>query len=203
MSAVTAPLSIGSVLAAGSLPRQIGFAVVGAALIALAAQIAVGWPIPTTMQVLAVLAVSALGGLRVGAGAVALYLAAGAAGLPVFAGGTGGAAVFWARPSGLFLIGFMVAALFIGLAFDKGAGKSWLRAGLVLLLGLVPIYVIGFAGMLRFIGFDFGGGNIPFKAVSDVMALGITPFIGIDLVKAILALVIVQGIGFGLRDKLR
>jgi biotin transport system substrate-specific component len=96
-----------------------------------------------------------------------------------------------------------VAALFIGWAFDRGAGKGWLRAGLVLLLGLVPIYLIGFAGMLRFIGFDFGGGNIPFATVADVMAKGITPFIGIDLVKAVLALVIVQGVAFGLREKLR
>jgi biotin transport system substrate-specific component len=203
MNAVTAPLSVGSVLTAGSLPRQILYALGGAALIAAAAQIAVGWPIPTTMQVLAVLVVAALGGLRVGAGAVALYLAAGAAGLPVFAEGNGGASVFWMRPSGFFLIGFMVAALFIGWAFDKGAGKSWLRAALVLALGLVPIYLIGFAGMLRFIGFDFGSGAIPFATVSDVVSKGITPFIGIDLVKAVLALVIVQGVGFGLRDTLR
>jgi biotin transport system substrate-specific component len=203
MSTATAPLSVGGVLSAGSLPRQIAFAVLGAVLIAASAQVSIGWPIPTTLQLLTVLTVAALGGLRAGAGAVALYLAAGAAGLPVFADGMGGASVFWLRPSGFFLIGFLLAAAFIGAAFDRGAGKSWFTAAIVLLVGIAIIYAVGFVGMLRFIGFDFGGGAIPFATMADVLAKGITPFIAIDLVKAAIALLVTFGVGYGLRDSLR
>src|SRR5256884_5968502 len=59
----------------------------GAALVAIAAQIAIplpGTPVPMTLQPLAVLLVGGWLGARLGAGSLIFYLALGAAGLPVF-----------------------------------------------------------------------------------------------------------------------
>ena len=83
-------------LSAALLPRRgvlvNGALVLGASLfVALAAQLTVRLPIspvPVTGQTFAVLLVGALLGSRLGALALFAYLAEGAAGLPVFAGGT-------------------------------------------------------------------------------------------------------------------
>ncbi len=74
------------------------------------------------------------------------------------------------QASGFFLFGFLAAAALNGYAFDKGAGKSWIAAALTLLIGSAVIYLLGVIGMMRFIGFDFGGGNIPFATYADVIA---------------------------------
>jgi biotin transport system substrate-specific component len=104
--------------------------------------------------------------------------------------------------SGCFLFGFLAAAALIGWLFDRGAGKSWIAAAATLLLGSVVIYLFGVPGMMRFIGFDFGGGKIPFGSFADVLALGVTPFLLGDLIKAALALLIVMGVARGLRERL-
>jgi len=61
--------------------------VLGAVLVALAAQVSIplpGTPVPMTLQPMAVLLVGGLLGARFGALSMILYLAMGAAGLPVF-----------------------------------------------------------------------------------------------------------------------
>ena len=61
----------------------------GSALLAACAWIRVPmWPVPMTMQTFAVLLIGATCGPRLGAAAVAAYLAEAALGLPVLAGGT-------------------------------------------------------------------------------------------------------------------
>src|SRR5260370_28588737 len=66
---------------------RIGAVVLGAVLVALAAQVSVplpGTPVPVTLQPMAVLLVGGLLGARFGALSIILYLAMGASGLPVF-----------------------------------------------------------------------------------------------------------------------
>jgi biotin transport system substrate-specific component len=201
MSAVS-PLSVAASWSNGSLSRKAIAILGGALIIVAAAQVAIGWPIPMTLQTLAILTIAGLGGLQIGAGATALYLAMGAAGLPVFANFTGGFAAFFIKPSGFFLFGFLAAAALIGWLFDKGAGRNWITAALALIAGSVVIYLFGVPGMMRFIGFDFGSGSIPFATFADVIAKGVTPFILGDLVKAGIALVLVMGIAAGLRNRL-
>jgi len=102
---------------AGGLPRALrwnGIAgILGCAiLLALAAQVRVpviGTPVPATLQLMAVLLTGYL--LRPGpaAGAVWLYLAAGAIGFPVFAAGSRG---LWGVTGG-YLVGFPIAAWLI------------------------------------------------------------------------------------------
>src|SRR5690606_23310742 len=65
--------------------------------------------VPITLQTFGVLLAGAVLGAKRGFLAVLLYLAVGAAGLPVFSGGAAGLAVF-AGPSAGYLIGFPLAA---------------------------------------------------------------------------------------------
>src|SRR5205809_5323017 len=87
----------------------------------IAAQIAIplpGTPVPMTLQPLAVLLVGALLGPGLGAGSMILYLALGAAGLPVFTPyGLPGLARL-VGPRGGYLLAYPVA----GLAGGKTAG---------------------------------------------------------------------------------
>src|SRR4029453_15808855 len=67
-------------------PRAAYLAVLGSAIVALAAQVYVPMvPVPMTLQTLAVLVVGAAYGARLGAITLALYAIEGAVGLPVFA----------------------------------------------------------------------------------------------------------------------
>src|SRR5437763_14423635 len=103
--------------------------VVAASLITdLAAQVSLGWPVPMTFQTFAVLGSGALLGARLGFASQVLYLAQGAAGLPVFANGDSGAGwltgINSLHPSGGYLWGFPLAALVTGLVCDRW-GRSF------------------------------------------------------------------------------
>ena len=98
--------------------------VLGAVLVAAAAQVAVplpGTPVPMTLQPLAVLLVGGLLGARLGALSMILYLAMGVAGLPVFTPTV--PLVGIARlmgPTGGYLLAYPVAAYVVGWFSDPG-----------------------------------------------------------------------------------
>ena len=122
-------------------------AVVAASLLTdLAAQISLGWPVPITFQTLAVLGTSAWLGARLGVAAQLLYLAQGAAGLPVFAEGHSGyqwvTGVNALHPSGGYLWGFVLAAAVTGTVCDR-FGRSFYATVPAMLLGSVALYVPG------------------------------------------------------------
>jgi biotin transport system substrate-specific component len=128
--------------------RFAGFALLGSWLIAASAQIVLPmWPVPATLQTLAVLLVGALGGPAVGVASVAAYLAQGAAGLPFFAGGAAGPAVFLGPTAG-FLLGFVAAAWIAG--FARGL-PAW-KAGAVLMAAHLLLFVPGVAWLSGFVG---------------------------------------------------
>lgn len=132
-----------------ALARFWGFALLGSAVLAASAQVSLPmWPVPATLQTLAVLLLGALGGARLGVASVALYIAEGAAGLPVFAGGTGGLAVL-AGPTAGYLLGFLPAAWIAGLA---GQG-AWRQAGALGAAHLV-LFVPGVAWLAGFVGLE-------------------------------------------------
>ncbi len=92
------------------LARPALLALAGALALTLGAKIQVPfWPVPMTLQTLALMLVIGLGGLRLALASVTAYLGAGLAGLPVFAGALAGPAYF-AGPTAGFLAGFLVAA---------------------------------------------------------------------------------------------
>jgi len=102
-----------------TLPRKAGLVLGGSLFIALAAQVSVPFfPVPLTLSTLAVLLVGLTLGARLGAAAVLAYLAEGAMGLPVFAGGMSTASLV--GPTAGFLYGYVGMAWLAGLAVEKG-----------------------------------------------------------------------------------
>ncbi len=108
--------------------------------------------VPITLQTFGVLLAGAVLGARRGFLAVLVYLALGAAGLPVFSGGAAGAAVLVGPTSG-YLIGFPLAAALCGFLVQRlPVGGSGRNVGLVFLCGLaasaVLIHTLGMAGLV-------------------------------------------------------
>src|SRR5207249_567791 len=133
------------VIGQSSLGVRLGAVVLGAVLVALAAQVAVplpGTPVPMTLQPMAVLLVGGLLGARLGALSMILYLAMGAAGLPVFTPTVpllGVARLF--GPTGGYLLAYPVAAWATGWFADPGrqpGENESLRAGVLVNPGLPP-----------------------------------------------------------------
>jgi len=157
----------------------------GAALTALAAQIAIpvpGSPVPVTGQTFAVLLTAAALGPARGLAAQALYLVLGAVGLPVFADAAHGTGVVFGA-SGGYLIGFLVAAAITGYGARRGADRSPVRTLLLFALASVVIYVIGTAWLCLDTGMSASAG----------IAAGVTPFIPGDVAKALLAAGLLPG----------
>lgn len=148
-----------------------------------------GTPVPITLQTFVVM----LAGLMLtpgqATGAVAMYLAAGAAGLPVFAGGMSTAALV--SPTGGFLIGFMPGVLVTALL--KGPRRTdslahtmltALRYGMASLLGCVAVvYAFGITMQAVLTG-------MPVAAV----AIASAGFIVGDLIKAAVASLTAAGL---------
>ena len=159
----------------------------GAATVAVAAQVTVPLafgPVPMTLSPLAVLIVGGVLGSRGGVAALVTYLMLGVIGLPVFAGGLGGA-VWLIGPTGGYLLAFPVAAGLSGfLARDRG----WVGAMLGALAGIAVIHVGGVAQLTLITG-DLG----------NAIRLGTLPFLAGDVVKVLLATVGVTALGPAIR----
>ena len=129
----------------------------GAALTAIAAQIQIPmWPVPMTMQTLAVLLVGA---------------ALGAAGLPVFASAKSLTGVI---PTAGYIVGFVAAAALVGYLASRGFSSSPLKVALSFALGSVVIYGFGVTGLMLALGLDF----------NSALAAGVIPFLVGDVLKA-------------------
>ena len=132
-------------------------------------------PVPVTGQTLAVVLVGISLGARRGALSLLLYLAEGAMGLPVFAGGGLGPA--WiVGPTGGYLWGFVLAAYVVGSLAERGWDRSIGSRALAILLGNAAIYLLGLPWLAQFTG------------VERVLALGLYPFLVGDLAKLVLAM---------------
>lgn len=162
--------------------RRAAAVTAGAALVALAAQVAVplpGTPVPVTLQPLAVLIVGGLLGPRLGASSMVCYLALGAAGLPVFTPfGLPGLARLLG-PTGGYLLAYPVAAFAVGAIAGNGARLLRVVAGV--LAGLLLIHLGGAAQLLLLTG-----------SVAAAVRLGTLPFLLGDLGKLAIAVLVVR-----------
>lgn len=95
--------------------------------------------VPMTLQTFGVAFCGYLLGVRLGVCATAVYLALGAVGLPVFAG-FGGSLAFLIGPTGGFLVGFPLLALFCGIAAKR---KRLFGEMIFILTGLVLCHLLG------------------------------------------------------------
>jgi biotin transport system substrate-specific component len=182
MQAQTALVSAPSVTARRALAVPLG-----AALVAIAAQLAIplpGTPVPMTLQPLAVLLVGGWLGARLGAGALILYLALGAAGLPVFTPyGLPGIARLLG-PTGGYLLAYPVAAFAVGRlvgATEPARKPGVARLSLAVFTGLVLIHLGGLAQLLILTG-----------SATGALRLGTLPFLIGDLLKVAIAVLVLK-----------
>ena len=158
-----------------TMAHKVALVIGGSALLALSAHIKVPfYPVPVTMQTMLVLLIGMGFGSRLGFATIMAYLAQGAVGLPVFAGGAGLA--YMAGPTGGYLFGFAVAAFVVGTLAEKGWGKSYATMALAMVIGNIVIYAFGVSYLASIVGsFD--------KAIQ----FGLAPFIYGDLLKVVIA----------------
>lgn len=138
-------------------------------------------PVPIVAQNGVILLLAVLLGSRRAPLAVALFLAQGIAGLPVFANGFSG----WARlvgPSGGYLVGYFFAAWLVGWVIERSGARTLRSGALAMLLGHAVIYVAGFAWLSTFVGMG--------KAIE----LGVIPFLLGDFLKFFISLKLLQWI---------
>jgi biotin transport system substrate-specific component len=148
-------------------------------LTALAAQVVVPlpWtPVPVTGQTFAVLLTGALLGSRLGALAMLAYLAEGAAGLPFFTRGAGGAHYLFFSPTAGYLFAFPFAAFVAGYLAERGWDRRFATAAAAMALGSLVILACGWAWLSLF-----------YRTASEAFAAGVLPFLVGDVVKVALA----------------
>jgi biotin transport system substrate-specific component len=150
--------------------------VVGFALLtALLAQLRIDLPyspVPITGQTFAVLLAGAVLGMRRGFASQATYLALGAMGAPVFAGGLGGPMVL-AGPTAGYLCSFPVAAGLLGWLVERGASRSTAKLALSLFASDLLILVSGTVWLALLFG----------QPARVVLQWGVVPFIVSNVVK--------------------
>ena len=162
--------------------RNVALVVLGCALLWVSAKVKVPfWPVPMTLQTFAVVALGAAYGSRLGAATVIAYLAAGAAGLPVFTNTPPELAgpAYLLGPTGGFLIGFVAAAFIVGYAADR----HWDRSVPKLLAAMVAADAVVFAMGLAWLGLA-----VPALGYSwGLLEAGLFPFVLGDLLKVLIA----------------
>jgi biotin transport system substrate-specific component len=155
--AAGAPRAVLADVIPGARVRDAVLVLSGALLTALFAQISIavpGSPVPITGQTLAVGLVGATLGLRRGAASLALYMVLGLF-LPFYADGESGWDVVWGA-SGGYIVGFVLAAGFIGWMAERGADRSVVLAFLAFVGGQLIIFAFGLVGLKISVGETWG-----------------------------------------------
>jgi biotin transport system substrate-specific component len=169
------PIRVGESLSVRA--RHLVLVIAGALVVAATAQIYIPTvPVPFTGQTFGVLVVGGALGFRRAAASLALYVALGAIGLPIYSEGRGGLDILTGVTGG-YLIGFVVAAALVGklaeLGWDRHIGGS-LGA---MLLGSAVIYAFGVPWLAAVTG----------MSASEAIAAGMTPFLVWDAIKLVAA----------------
>jgi biotin transport system substrate-specific component len=177
-----------------SIPRKLALSLVVAALTGLLAQarIPLPWsPVPLTGQTFGVLLAGVLLGSWWGGVSMVMYAGLGAAGVPWFTGLNGGLA-YLAGPTGGYVIGFILAALFLGYFTDRYVrSRSFLSMlGLMLFSSFVLIYGPGLFQLGLWL--DLVKGQP--AAFNTLLMMGAVPFIAGDITKAVAAALIARAI---------
>jgi len=133
-------------------------------------------PVPITAQTLVVLMIGYVMGPRWGGGVIVSYLILGGLGLPVFAGGKAGWAVFQSASAG-YLVGFLAGAVAVGM-LRRRFPITFFSALAITLFGTGIILL-------------FGGSWLSYlKGMAIALEFGIIPFIPGGLLKSLLGALI-------------
>jgi biotin transport system substrate-specific component len=202
-------------LVADETVERLALAAVVAALTAALAQVSIpvpGLPAPVSFQPFGVYAAGLLLGARWGGFSMLLYLLTGIAGVPVFSnGGTGlGYAL---GPTGGYLLGYLVAAVCIGLVAHReldvkplSSVPVW-RQSLALVVGITVIYALGVPWLAETTAYslsaatalpldvpfvDVPGVDAPTLVLPQAVALGAAIFLPGDVLKILATLGLVR-----------
>jgi biotin transport system substrate-specific component len=140
-------------------------------------------PIPLTGQTFAVLLSAIVLGKWWGGISQSIYLGVGIAGVPWFAGLNGGFAYF-TGPTGGYLIGFVLAAFFLGYFTDRyvKSRKYWTMFALMLIANFGIVFGLG---LLQLYGWlSFTGASID---IWGLLLMGLIPFLIGDTIKIAIA----------------
>lgn len=170
---------------AARLGVQLLLAITGTLLLTLSAKtkVVLG-PVDMNLQTLAVPLIAAAFGWRLGLATVLLYLAEGAAGLPVFQSTPekGIGIAYMMGTTGGYLAGFVAMAAIVGWAADRGWDRSPVKLFGAMFAAEVIMMAMGFAWLAGLIG--------PEKS----WQFGVLPFIVPDLIKVALAAALVPAV---------
>ncbi|MCF8052477.1 MAG: biotin transporter BioY [Desulfobacterales bacterium] len=155
--------------------RMMVYTALMAALTAAGAWIAIPiGPVPIVLQNMFILLAGLVLGSRWGTASVAVYLLAGACGLPVFAGGMGGIGRF-VGPTGGYLVGYLPAVFLLGRVSEKRPTVLFDVIGMI--LATAVIYGVGTAWLHALTGLSW----------PKTLAVGMIPFLPGDAVKIVAA----------------
>lgn len=174
-------------LGATSVLTNVLYVAAGVSLLALSAQVQIPmWPVPITGQTFAVLAVGATYGVWRALTTTSVYVLLAIAGLPILAPqsdgtDTTGFAVF-ALPTFGYLIGFVLASVVLGWFAERKWERKFLTALASFIIAEAIIYAVG----LPWLSVWLGAHSIP-NDLSSTLAMGFTPYLVGDVIKAALA----------------
>ena len=139
-------------------------------------------PVPLTMQTFAVLLGAALLGSRDATIAQALYLVLGSFAAPIFFAGATPLAPYLLGPTGGYLIGFIAASVFVGVAIKRQAKPSTITVLAIFIAGTALIFIPGVAFLMAWAEIS----------LTSALALGCLPFLAGAAAKIIAATVVFQ-----------
>ncbi|MBA3065904.1 biotin transporter BioY [bacterium] len=131
-------------------------------------------PVPITGQTMGVLLSGIVCGPMFGAFSQLMYVGAGIAGVPWFAGGASGSAAYLFGPTGGYLIGFIIAPIISGYLSDISvANRKLLPQFVIMAISIAVIYICGAVYLSALMNYGF----------SETLVKGVVPFIPGGIVK--------------------
>lgn len=143
--------------------------------------------VPITLQTLGIMLAGLVLGPWRGVAAVAVFVAIGLAGLPVFSGGAGGLGVLAGPTAGYILAwlpGTVVTGVLAALAVRRTRGRLPALILAAALGNMVVVYVGGWLGLMLLVGLE------PWPAV----VAGVLPFLPLDGVKVLVAALVAASV---------
>jgi biotin transport system substrate-specific component len=141
-------------------------------------------PVPLTGQTFAVLISAVVLGKWWGGISQTIYVGVGLAGVPWFAGLNGGLGYFMG-PTGGYLIGFILAAFFLGYCIDSyvKSRKYWTMLALMLFANFVIVFGLGLLQLYGWVALTTG----TTVDIWGLLMMGFIPFIIGDTIKIAIA----------------
>ncbi|MDD4879482.1 MAG: biotin transporter BioY [Candidatus Omnitrophica bacterium] len=176
---------------AGAEKLTLAFLMVGLMAVLAQVRIPLPWtPVPITGSTFGAIFAGVLLGNAWGGISMLLYIALGTAGLPVFTGFKGGAAVLLGPTAG-YLLGFVVTAFLIGYITDNYAkARRFLPLFNILVVSSMIILAFGSVHLWMWLGAVKGQS----ASLGEVLWMGFIPFIPGDIIKSFIAALIATSI---------